>query len=441
MKASGHFILCLSCLIAPLALAETVKDREAAVRQDKAALETDARWAYNDMKSGFARAKKTGKPLMAVLRCVPCLACAGIDASVLTEPSLAPLLDNFVCVRLINANALDLSLFQFDYDLSFSVLFFNADGTLYGRFGSWTHQKNQHEKSTASLSRAMEGALEIHHAYPENKPMLLGKQGTPSPYQTPVNIPTLDGKYRLELDWKGKVVPSCVHCHQIADALRIVHRNKNEAIPAELIYPMPAPETIGLVMAPEAAATVESVRKDSIGARAGFESGDRIVTLSGQYLLSVADVSWALHRAPEVGSLVAVIKRGSAEMGLAIELPAGWRSKSDIARRVGTWGMRGMATGGLLLEDLADGERRQQQIGTDRMALLVKHVGEYGSHAAAKKSGFLKGDVVVDIAGISGRMTESELIGYLLQKHRPGEKIKASVLRGQQRLDLTLPMQ
>ena len=33
----------------------------------------------------------------------------GIDASVLGEPSLEPLLDQFVCVRVINANALDLS--------------------------------------------------------------------------------------------------------------------------------------------------------------------------------------------------------------------------------------------------------------------------------------------------------------------------------------------
>lgn len=71
--------------------------------------------------------------------------------------------------------------------------------------------------------------------------MLAGKQGAPSPYQTPVNIPTLDSKYRLELDWQGKVVPSCVHCHLIGDALRIVHRNKNEAMPTDLIYPMPPP--------------------------------------------------------------------------------------------------------------------------------------------------------------------------------------------------------
>jgi hypothetical protein len=41
-----------------------------------------------------------------------------------------------VCVRLVQANALDLTLFQFDYDLSFAVFFLNADRTVYGRFGS-----------------------------------------------------------------------------------------------------------------------------------------------------------------------------------------------------------------------------------------------------------------------------------------------------------------
>src|SRR6187455_560614 len=112
-------------------MAQAVKDREGAVRQDRATMEKDGRWLYNDFQRGFAEAKRTGKPLLVVLRCVPCLACAGIDSAVLLqETDLAPLLDQFVCVRVINANALDLSLFQFDYDLSFTTMFFNGDGTV-----------------------------------------------------------------------------------------------------------------------------------------------------------------------------------------------------------------------------------------------------------------------------------------------------------------------
>ena len=65
--------------------AAAVKDRETAVRDDKKTLENDARWIYNDYQKGFDEAKRTGKPLLVVMRCVPCLACAGIDAGVLTE--------------------------------------------------------------------------------------------------------------------------------------------------------------------------------------------------------------------------------------------------------------------------------------------------------------------------------------------------------------------
>ena len=85
--------------------------------------------------------------------------------SVLTQASLAPLLDKFVCVRVINTNALDLAKFQWDYDLSFSTLFFNGDGTLYGRYGSWTHQADPEARETIGYRRALEGALELHRGY------------------------------------------------------------------------------------------------------------------------------------------------------------------------------------------------------------------------------------------------------------------------------------
>ena len=110
-------LLALSTLIL-LSPAAKVKDREAAVRKDRAMLANDSRWIYNDFQRGFQEAKRVRKPLLVVLRCVPCLVCAGIDSAVLLEESeLAPLLNQFVCVRIIDANALDLKLFQFDYDL------------------------------------------------------------------------------------------------------------------------------------------------------------------------------------------------------------------------------------------------------------------------------------------------------------------------------------
>ncbi|MEO6786248.1 MAG: thioredoxin family protein [Chthoniobacteraceae bacterium] len=114
MNARFPLVALSVALLHSASFGEAVKDREGAVRKDRTALEYDACRIYNDFRAGFAKAKQTGKPLLVVLRCVPCLACAGIDAQVLEEKDLVPLLDQFVCVRVINANALDFSLFQFD---------------------------------------------------------------------------------------------------------------------------------------------------------------------------------------------------------------------------------------------------------------------------------------------------------------------------------------
>jgi len=421
--------------------AETVKDREGAVRTDRANMEKDRRWIYNDFKQGFENAKWTGKPLLVVLRCVPCLACAGIDASVLTEPELVPLLEQFVCVRLINANALDLTLFQFDYDLSFSTMFFNGDGTVYGRYGSWTHQKNSQDKTIAGYKRALEAALEIHRKYPENKSLLAGKQGAPTPFKNPLEIPELAGKYKRDLDWQGKVVGSCVHCHQIGEAIRSSYRDQKQPMPVEWIYPWPSPEVVGLSLAPDQIARIQSVVPGTISAQSGLMPGDDLISLAGQPLVSIADVSWILHRAPASGFIEAQVKRHGAVKNFTLNLPENWRMKADISRRAGTWTMRAMATGGLLLEELSDADRNQRNLEKNSLALRIKHAGEYGKHSAAKKAGFQKDDVIISLDGSSAKTSESEIIGRLLRKYQPGEKVQATVLRGTERLDLSLPIQ
>jgi hypothetical protein len=152
-------------------------------------------------------------------------------------------------------------------------------------------------------------------------------------------------------------------------------------------------------------------------------------------------VSWTLHRTPESAKLAAVVKRGSAPVTVAITLPAGWREKTDISKRVGTWPMRAMALGGMILEEVSDEDRAKLGIAKDHMALRAKGVGQYGKHAAAKNAGFQKDDVLTALDGSSARTTESALIGKLLKDHKPGERVKTTVLRGGKAVELSLPMQ
>lgn len=428
--------------MAGMVYGEAVKDREGAVRGDRAKMEGDKRWIYDDYGRGFAEAKKTGKPLLVVLRCVPCLACMGIDAQVLLEEAeLAKRLDQFVCVRLINANALDLALFQFDYDLSFTTMFFNADGTVYGRYGSWTHQKNSQETATAGYTKALDAALAIHRGYPANRAALDGKQGMAMPFKAPTEIPMLAAKYKPQLDWEGKVVGSCVHCHMIGAAYQTWHRSKREPMPEQWLHPWPEPETIGLTLASEEVARVSSVAPDSVAAQAGLQAGDEIASFNGQPLVSIADVSWALHRAPSAATLPVEVSREGQTKALSLTLPEGWRRKSDVTRRASIWPMRGMALGGLRIEPLSDEARQANGIAPGALALGVLNVGQYGMHAAAKKAGFQKEDVIIEIDGLAEPMGESQLIDHLLQTRFPGDKVRVIVLRGKERKELELPMQ
>ena len=424
-------------------LAETVKDREGAVRKDKAAIESDSRWIYNDVPGAFAKARQTGRPLMVVLRCVPCVSCMDVDAQVL-EPGggLDSLLDQFVCARVINANALDLSLFQFDYDLSFAVMFFNADRTIYGRFGTRTQRDSRARDVTLDGFRhAIEGALELHRAYPANKAALAKKQGRASTVKTPREFPDLIDKYGTELDWGGNVVRSCIHCHQVREAERTAIWTSRKPIPDELIYVSPLPETIGLKLGNTDRARVVSVAEGSSAEKAGLRAGDDLIAFDGQPLISVADVQWALAGAPAGGTVPVVARRNGAETAVDLALTDGWRRNADISWRVTTWQLRGMVTGGLVLEDLGDDARSGRGISPEKLALAVKHVGQYGIHAAGKQAGFREGDVIVEVDGISNRMSESRLIGDFLQKRSPGDRVPMVVLRNDERVTLKLPIQ
>ena len=57
--------------------------REEKVRADKSKFETSTDWIYNDVEQGFAEAKRTGKPLLVTLRCIPCEECVKLDDEVI----------------------------------------------------------------------------------------------------------------------------------------------------------------------------------------------------------------------------------------------------------------------------------------------------------------------------------------------------------------------
>ncbi len=418
--------------------------REQKVLADRQKVEADGFWIYNDLPRGFAEAKKTGKPMLVVLRCIPCEECVKLDDDLVNQdPRVRPLLEKFVCVRVVATNGLDLALFQFDYDQSFAAFLLNADGTIYGRFGTRSHRTSWSEDvSVEGLANALQGALELHQHYPKNRAVLAGKKGPAPEVPSPEQYPLLRDKYGPKLNYESKVVQSCIHCHQIGDAQRQQYRERRLPLPEQLLFSYPHPKSLGLILDPREKATVLRVEKNTLAEQAGLQKGDRILRLKGQPLLSLADVQWVLHQAsPEGAALPAEVQRRDRRVELTLTLPKGWRQHGDLSWRVSTWGLRRMATGGLVLEDLPAKERQKAGLAATGMALRVQHVGQYGPHAAAQKAGFRMGDLVVAFDNRTDFPRETDLLAYAVNHRKPGDRVAVTVLRDGKQINLMLPMQ
>ena len=100
-----------------------------------------------------------------------------------------------------------------------------------------------------------------------------------------------------------------------------------------------------------------------------------------------------------------------------------------------------MATGGLLLEELPAADREKAGIDADGMALRIKHVGQYGPHAAAKNAGFRVGDIVVEFDRKTNLTRESDVLAHGVTARKPGDRVSVAVLRAGKKVNLMLPMQ
>ena len=230
---------------------------------------------------------------------------------------------------------MDLTLFQFDYDLTFSVFFMNADKTIYGRYGTRSSvEEATRDISLSGLAAAMVTALEIHQAYPANLNSLLGKQGVETNYKTPDDLPSLRGEFKDSLDYQGAVTKSCLHCHQLRDAERQTYRDAGRPIPDRLLFPNPLPSVVGLRFDPSKRATVRDVTAGSAAAKARFRKGDVLISLAGQPIISLADTQWVLHNAAAPTTIEATVRRGDELLELSLNLGSDWRRQSDISWRV-----------------------------------------------------------------------------------------------------------
>jgi hypothetical protein len=380
-------------------------------------------WIYDDFERARALARQTGKPLLVLFRCVPCQCAEQLDEQVARQGSpLEELEQQFVCVRLVQMKGVDLHLFQFDRDLSFAVLLMNADGTVYGRYGTRariSRTENSHI-SLASFEKALQRALELHRQYPANQNQLAGKRASGGEYRRADEMPHL----RQHLSGPT-TVQNCIHCHMAGEG-EVGRKLELGKLTAGDIFVYPLPENLGLRMDVDHGLLVKTVTPGSPAAQAGVQPGDEIVTLQGQPLVSQADIQWVLHHLPWEGTLDLTLRRGGQTLEKRLALDAGWKM-TDVTWRESLWSIRP----GMQLRNVVG---QSQGITPGSLALLVRY-----PRGEAAKAGLRGGDIIVAVNGKTEWMTEGDFLS-LVRLEDPPEQVALTILRRGQRQNVVLKL-
>jgi len=443
-SAVAAFVLVMAMMLPPL---------RAQMPPDKAALKAKLQdvdlvgeWHYDSIASGFADARKSGKPLLVVIRCVPLKAYKDIDTKVARreDAKLAEVLARFECVRLVQIFGLDIAQFQFDMNQVWAVMFLNADGTVYGRYGTRTSHEGTGEVSVEGLRKTCLAALDLHKAYESAnatdkqtlKKLLDAKRGPKPLWNQPETIPSVAERYRpLDLR-KPTIRGDCLWCH-VAESGRVISawRGRKSLGDAD-VYGYPPVTLAGFRFEVDEAATLKAVDGGSPADKAGFRAGDCVVKLDGQPMLSQADVQFVLEKASQPVKVNAEVERQGQTVALTLELPEGWRHGGDYTWREITWNFRQIS--GFVAEVLPAAQRAALGLGDKAMALRIKRY--HGKDNTAKSAGLLEGDVIVQVDNETGDWSEYALLAYIFQKKSPQEKVTLTVLRSGQRKQVQLPL-
>jgi serine protease Do len=394
-------------------------------------------WVYNDLETARAEARKLNRPIFVTFRCVPCKACSGFDAEVAKGSELIKTLamTHFVALRQVEMKGVDLSQFQFDYDLNWAAMFINADGTVYGRYGTQSAEGPDAFNSIASLEQAMMRVLKLHAAYPTNAAALAGKRGPTKPYKTALEMPELADKEKR----RGPTVRNnCIHCHNIHDAENEQAR-KTGTLTREMLWRYPLPDNVGLHIDRDDGCKIERVTADSLAAKAGLKAGDVITHVSGQPIISIADIQWVLHELPNNDSTVQIgVAREGKSSAHAVKLSPGWK-ETDFSWRGSRWSLKPRP--GFWAPEVSAEDLKKLGLPEGSRAYRIQFInGDNAEGRAAKAAGLRSGDVIVTVADKPVTLSPAEFQMHVRLDYKVGDKLPLTVLRNGQRERLELPL-
>ena len=151
-------------------------------------------------------------------------------------------------------------------------------------------------------------------------------------------------------------------------------------------------------------------------------------------MLSIADVQWVLHQAADADELTAEIRRDGKAMALSLKLTDGWRRRTSISWRITTAELRRKFLDGIEYRDLSPEDRNARGLAAEVLALKA-------ARGVSRYTGAIRrGDVVIAVDGDHTHMSEGDLIAYFVQAKQQGDEVTFSILRGEDQVQVNVPV-
>lgn len=233
--------------------------------------------------------------------------------------------------------------------------------------------------------------------------------------------PMAQGKPRYIRELSSKSRGGCIHCHQVREMLN-ADLKRTGAWERDMAYRYPLPENIGVHLEVHRGTIIQKVADPSPALGLGLKVGDRLRFLNGVPLHSIADVQYALDRAPKTGAIEVAWQRGAETHQGKLTLPEGWR-RTDLSWRPSMeWSIPSARLSGT---DLTPEEKKTLGLSPGQLAFRQRDTVS----TPAREAGIQAGDIILDI---DGKGLETDMLGFnrhVREHYLVGDRVTITFLR------------
>ena len=330
------------------------------------------------------------------------------------DSPLGKLLRQYVTVRIIRMDTIDIGLFEHDRNNTIYFYILNADEQIYMRYGGRDNASPDTYLNIESLTLAAAKGLELHANRPPAPPR-------PKP-DFPKNYPLL-----VERTFARN---QCVECHLIGDYQNL-HRQQDGTLD-KLVHLFRSPDlkTVGIFLdVPKGLVLKEA---SGAAAAAGLQPGDRIAKWEGTTVWTFADVQ---HRYNETSRTAKeaklTVERGGKMVDVTMALPPRWWWAETKFRQSSVEPRFYFDDRPLTVE-----EKQKLGLPAEGFASMVKYVS---STAQTMELHALQvGDVITAIDGKRVDQDAHTASLYLILRKMPGDSAMLEVVRGGKKIEMPL---